>query len=328
MKQKFVLKGTAAIAVAMLAGQAPAETLVGYVSPIGAQPGQQYVAKGIETAAAELGWSNRILDANLSADRQVSHLDTLLTMGAKAIGTWSLDPNAVAGVFSRAGEQGIPVIGVNSTGEGVTATVWWEINLCSDDGPFARQAAFIAERKPGAKVIVMGGPPVDSIVKNMACAAKTAEAAGLTVVDRIDNPKDTAANASTLAASELIRFPDVDAFVAYNDTTALGIASAAIAAGKSIYGTSGTDGLMVFGLNGDLDAIAAVKDGRLTATWDPDPYSTGLAVVKAMESALEAPNEPQKDLIVRTLFVTYENVGDWQDGLERGITLATIPLTE
>lgn len=328
MKRKFALNGIVAVTAAMLAGQASAQALIGYVSPIGAQPGQQYVAKGIEAAAAELGLSTRILDANLSADRQVSHLDTLLTMGAKAIGTWSLDPNAVAGVFGRAGAQGIPVIGVNSTGEGVTATVYWEVNLCRDGGPFARQAAFIAERKPGAKVIVMGGPPVESIVKNMDCAAKTAADAGLTVVDRIDNPKDTAANASTLAASELIRFPDVDAFIAYNDTTALGIASAVIAAGKTVYGSAGTEGLMVFGLNGDLDAVQAVKDGRLTATWDPDPYATGLAVIKAMDSAMKAPAEPQKDLIVSSLFVSYENVTDWKDGLERGVGLATIPLTD
>ncbi len=39
---------------------------------------------------------------------------------------------------------------------------------------------------------------------------------------------------------------------------------------------------MVFGINGDLDAITAVKEGRLTGTWDPDGYATGLALAKAM----------------------------------------------
>lgn len=175
--------------LALGAGVASAETLVGYVAPIAAQPGQQYLQKGMELAAAELGYETRTLDANLSSDRQVSHLDTLLTMGAIAIGTWSMDPNAVAGVFARAGEQGVPVIGVNSPGEGVTATVFWEINLCSEDGPFAQQAAYIAAKKPGAKVIIMGGPPVPSIMQNMECATKTSEAAGLTVVDRVDNVK-------------------------------------------------------------------------------------------------------------------------------------------
>jgi ribose transport system substrate-binding protein len=328
MTRKLKLQGLLAIAASLLASQVSADTIVGYVSPIGSQPSQQYLVKGLEMASLGLGWSVRVLDANLSVDRQVSHLDTLVTMGAKAIATWSLDANAVAGVFARTEQQGIPVIGVNSTGEGVTATVFWEVNLCRDGGPFARQAAFIASRKPGAKVIIMGGPPVESIIKNMNCAAKAAEAAGLTIIDRLDNPKDTASAAATLASSELVRFPEVDAFIAYNDITALGIASSAIAAGQSIYGASGTKGLMIFGLNGDLDALQAVRDGRMTATWDPDPYSTGLAVIMAMDAAIKAPQAPQKDLIVSSLFVSYETVGNWKDWLERGTTYATIPLTE
>ncbi len=80
---------------------AKAEDLVGYISPIASQPGQQMINAGIEQAAKEKGWAYRVLDANLSADRQVSHLDTLLTMGAKAIGSWSLDANAVAGAYDR-----------------------------------------------------------------------------------------------------------------------------------------------------------------------------------------------------------------------------------
>lgn len=313
---------------ALCAGGAGAETLIGYVAPIATQPGQQYLQKGMERAAAELGFETRTLDANLSSDRQVSHLDTLLTMGAKAIGTWSMDPNAVAGVFARAGEQGVPVIGVNSPGEGVTATVYWDINRCTGDGPFVQQAAYIAARKPGARVVIMGGPPVPSIMQNMDCATRTSEAAGLEVVDRVDNAKDSASNAATLAADELVRFPDVDVFVAYNDATALGISAALLASGRSIYGAAGTEGVMVFGMNGDVDAIEALKDGRLTATWDPDPHATGFAVAKAMAAALEAPGAKQPDLIVKTQFVDYEGVGAWRDGLERGYTLATIPLVE
>lgn len=329
MTKRIMKQGClAAIASIAITGSAAAQTLVGYVAPIAAQPGQQYLQKGMEKAAAELGWEARTLDANLSSDRQVSNLDTLLTMGAKAIGTWSLDPNAVAGVFARAGAQGVPVIGVNSPGEGVTATVYWEINLCSDGGPFHQQAAYIAEKKPGANVIIMGGPPVASIMKNMECVANTAEAAGLTVLDRVDNAKDSASNAVTLAADELIRFPMVDVFVAYNDASALGISAALTASGKPIHGASGTEGVMVFGMNGDLDAIEALRDGRLTATWDPDPHATGLAVVQAMNNALTAPEAEQKDLIVKSLLVSYENVADWRDGMERGYTLATIPLVE
>jgi ribose transport system substrate-binding protein len=305
---------------------AVAGDLVGYISPIAAQPGQQMINQAIEAAAKEKGWTYRVLDANLSADRQVSHVDTLLTMGAKAIGSWSLDANAVAGAYSRANAQNVPVIGLNSTGEGVTHTVWWETNVCKQGGAYDQQVAWIVKRKPGAKVIVFGGPPVESIINNAKCFTAAAKAAGLTVIDRVDNTKDSTANAATLAADELIRFPDVQVFWAYNDSSALGISASAIAGGKLIYDGKNEDGVMVFGINGDQDAITAVKEGRLTGTWDPDSYATGLAVATAMDRAMADPKAKQTPIVVAAKLFTYENIDSWKDGPERGYTLTNFPL--
>lgn len=307
---------------------AVAGNLVGYISPIAAQPGQQMINQAIEAAAKEKGWEYRVLDANLSADRQVSHVDTLLTMGAKAIGSWSLDANAVAGAYSRANAQNVPVIGLNSTGEGVTNTVWWETNVCKAGGAYDQQVAWIVKRKPGAKVIVFGGPPVESIINNAKCFTAAAKAAGLTVIDRVDNTKDSTANAATLAADELIRFPDVQVFWAYNDSSALGISASAIAGGKSIYDGKNEDGVMVFGINGDQDAITAVKEGRLTGTWDPDSYATGLAVATAMDRAMADPKAKQTPIVVAAKLFTYENIDSWKDGPERGYTLTNFPLAK
>lgn len=82
---------------------------------------------------------------------------------------------------------------------------------------------------------------------------------------------------------------------------------------------------MVFGQSDDLDAIEAVRDGRLTATWDP--YATGLAMIKAMETAMKAPGITLEYLIVISMFIAYENVGDWKDGMGHGVTYAAIPPT-
>ena len=307
---------------------AKAEELVGYISPIASQPGQQMINAGIEQAAKEKGWAYRVLDANLSADRQVSHIDTLLTLGAKAIGSWSLDANAVAGAYDRAKAQNVPIIGLNSIGEGVTNTVWWETNTCKPGGPYEQQAAWIAKRIPAAKIIVFGGPPVESIVNNVKCFTAAAKAAGLDVIDHVDNTKDSTANAATLAADELVRFPNVQAFWAYNDSSALGISASVLAAGKTIYDGKNQDGTIVFGINGDQDAILAVKEGRLTGTWDPDPYATGLAVATAMEQAIAAPTSEQQELVVQAKLFTFENIDSWIDGSKRGYALGNIPLVK
>lgn len=314
-----------AMLLASAASGAYSADLIGYISPIAAQPGQQIINEAIGAAAKEKGWQYRVLDANLSADRQVSHVDTLLSLGAKAIGAWSLDANAVAGAYSRANAQGVPVIGLNSTGEGVTNTVWWENNLCKKGGPYDQEAAWIAKRKPGAKVIVFGGPPVESIINNAKCFTEAAKAAGLKVIDRVDNTKDSTANAATLAADEFTKFPDVQVFWAYNDSSALGISAAAIAAGKTIFDGKNEDGIMVFGINGDLDAITAVKEGRLTGTWDPDGYATGLALAKAMDLAMKDPKAKQTPIVVAAKFFTYENIKTWQEANKRGYSLNNFP---
>lgn len=308
----------------LMAGSAMAET-VGYISPIGAQPGQQVISAGMEAGAKELGWDYKLLDANLSADAQVSHVDTFLNMGLNGFSTWSLDPNAVAGAFSRANEAGVPVIGLNSTGEGVTNTVWWATNVCTPGGAYDQQAAWIAGKLPGAKVVVVGGPPVPSIQANVACFTAAAKAAGLNVIEQIDNTQDSQANAATIVSDLLLRTPDVQVFWTYNDASALGVSAAVMSSGKTVYGSAGTDGIMIFGLNADPDAITAITEGRLTGTWDPNNFASGLAMILALQTAMKDPKAAQTPLTVASTLVTFENVAEAGKGAT-DMKLADVPL--
>ncbi|MEW5420598.1 sugar ABC transporter substrate-binding protein [Amorphus sp. 3PC139-8] len=317
-----------AVLLAALGAAQADDTLVGYVSPIASQPGQAMANDVMERMAADLGWQYRMLDANLSPDRQVSHVDTLVNLGADAIASWSLDPNAVAAAYTRANEQGIPVVGVNSEGDGVTTTVWWETNLCEPGGTYEQEAKWIAERRPGAKVIVFGGPPVPSIQQNTACFADAAKAAGLDVLTRVDNTKDSTANAMTMASDLLVRHPDVEAFWAYNDSSALGISAATLAAGKSVATADNPEGVMIFGMNGDEEAVVAIREGRITGTWDPDLAGMGAAIILAMKRLLDDPDADQPDLIVEATFLTSENIGAYVPTDERDYTLDTVPLVK
>jgi ribose transport system substrate-binding protein len=172
----------------------------------------------------------------------------------------------------------------------------------------------------------MGGPPAPSILANVACFRGAAEAAGLVIVDQVDNTRDSAANGATLAADMLIRHPGVQAFWAYNDQSALGISSAVFASGKAVRAGDKTDGIMVFGINGDDDAIQAVRDNRLTGTWDADYYATGFAMALAMKLAIENPGVAQTPLTVRSVLYTADNIGDWRPASERGYSLDNLPL--
>jgi ribose transport system substrate-binding protein len=300
---------------------------VAYISPVAAQPGQQEISLGLEAGAKELGWSTSVLDANLSPDKQVANIDTAISQQRNAVASWTLDPGAAAGAYERAIAAGIPVIGMNSEGQGVTSTVWWEYVTCKPGGPQELSAKFIAKERPGGKVIVMGGPPAPSILGQVKCFTAAAKAAGLKIINHTDNTSDTADASQRLAQDLLTKYPDVDAFWNYNDQSALGESAAITGAGKKVAKDGDTSGVIVLGSNGDADAIQAIRDGRLTGTWDPDNMASGMAAVKQMQTALEGGAQKQyPPLVVKSIFFTSKNISDYKPAKDRKYTLGSIPL--
>jgi ribose transport system substrate-binding protein len=337
MRRMVKLFATAAALMAALAiaacgnddesGSSGDATKVAYSNPIGAQPGQQDIVFGFNAGANELGWTAESIDANLSPDKQVADIATMVTQGQDGIASWTLDPGAAAGAYGQAKAAGIPVIGVNSEGTGIDATVWWQLNLCGTRSPVAELAKYIAKEKPGAKVLAIGGPPVPSIQAYEKCFAENAEKNGLTVVGKANNTKDTAATAQPIVADLLTKYPDVDAVWAYNDASALGASAALTSDGKKVYDGS-NDGVIVFGQNGDADAIMAIRERRLTGTLDPDPVATGWALIKALSGFVgeDKVANPPKELVVKSDTWTLENLGDYRPPRERSYTLDTVPL--
>ena len=121
----------------------------------------------------------------------------------------------------------------------------------------------------------------------------------------------------------------MQAIWAYNDASALGASAALTADGTEVYDGSG-DGVIVFGQNGDVDAITAIREHRLTGTIDTDPVGTGWALIKALSGFVgkgKADNPP-KELVVKSARWTLENIDDYVPPRERDYTLDTVPLVD
>jgi ribose transport system substrate-binding protein len=324
----------AALAAAAIAGCGDASSgghavKVAYSDPVGAQPGQQAIELGFRRGARELGWGASSIDANLSPDKQVSDIATMVTQRQSGIASWTLDPGAAAGAYGQAAAAGIPVVGVNSQGPGIDATVWWELNLCFPGAPIEDVTAFIAAARPGARVIMVGGPPVPSIMDYERCFAANARKHGLDVVATVHNTRDTAATAQPLVADALTRHPDVDAIWAYNDASALGASAAVLDSHRTVAEDGGPrGGVIVFGQNGDADAIAAIRQGRLTGTVDPDSVATGWTLIKALSGFVgdHRPEHPPKRLVVRSTTWTKRNIARYRAPQDRRYTLSTLPI--
>jgi ribose transport system substrate-binding protein len=309
-------------------GGAAESASIGYASPVASNPNQADVAYGMEQAAKSLGWELSVLDSNLSPDKQVANIDTFLSQQKDGIMTWALDPGAVGGSFERAAAEEIPVVGLNSAGDNVASNIVWAVYTCGPGSPGAETSAYIAERAPNAKVLVVGPPPVPALLEHTKCFEKEAEKAGLEVVARVDNVKDAADTATPLVAGMLTRHPDIDAIWNYNDTSALGAAAAVLGANKDVW-TGEKKGLIIFGSNSDKEAIEAIKDGRITATWDTNAAATGWAAVRALKTHL-ADGEPveamPKEVVLESKLWDGENIADFVPQQQRKFTMDNLPI--
>lgn len=297
----------------------PAEPiLIGNSDPIAANPGSQAIVHGAQKAAEALGWEYRNLDANLSADKQVTDLNTLLNLGATGLSSWLLNPGGAGAAISGAQSEDVPVVLFNSPGTEANTDVITA--LYADCGGAQQVADFVAERIPGGDVVLIGPPAVPLIQQYMACLTDAAASAGLNVLDQRDNVDDNAAGAQPLVQDLLTKYPDLDGVLCYNDQSCLGASAALISSGKQIYTDGGDGGVVVGGTNGSAEAIDAIRAGRLTYSIDPNFDWHGATSVAVMEPVLAggAPlSEMPEQVVIPFTIYTAENVDDWTDPVVR-----------
>jgi ribose transport system substrate-binding protein len=278
-------------------GTAQKKIVIGFASPILAgQPDQAALLLGQRKAAAALGWTVKALDAQLSVDKQISHIDTFISQGASGITTFALDSKAAEPAFRRANRAHIPVVGFTTQAPHVNTNVLQTIEGCSSP---TNAAKFIATLKPGAKVLVMGPPPVPPLLFRAKCFETAAQQAGLNVLERQDETKDVAASAQAVAAPMITRHPDVEAWWVSDDTQALGVAAALRESGKTIKSASQDGVILIAGCCGGSLGANAVKSGQLTAVYDNNSPCAGAAAIGALVPVIKGkkPISAMKKLI-------------------------------
>jgi ribose transport system substrate-binding protein len=299
--------------------------LIGESSPVASNPNQQAITYGQREAAKKLGWRFRSLDANLSPDKQVSDIDTLINLGAKGIITWTLDAGAAGAVHKRALQRKIPVVDFGSR-QNVTTAVFDERAWGCSQG--VKAAAYIQRRIRGAKVLVIGGPPVPSITNYTRCFINAAKRRGLRILDRQDNVRDTAQTAQPLVENMLTKHPDAQAIWGYNDPSALGAGAVVRAAGKQVWVEGKQNGIIIMGANGSKEAADGVRAGVMTMTWDAQPSEMGRIAVKVLSSHLKdrvpLPRLP-KVIVVPMIAWDAKNVGRYVEPKKRKVGLGPVP---
>jgi ribose transport system substrate-binding protein len=298
--------------------------VIGYSDPVASNPAQQAVARGEEELVKDLGWELIHLDANLSASKQVSDIESLVSRKVDAINSFTLEQGAAEEAYKRASEAGIPVAGQSSTSPYIFSTVWNEQNY---DCHVAEMAAeYIAKRVPGAKTMVIGGPPVGAITQYTKCFVEAAKKNGLDVVGEKKNTADNAAGSQPVAAAMINENPDVQAMWGYNDPSALGAGNALKAAGKSVWEDgSDEEGVIVVGSNGSTEGIDGIKSGLQTVSYDINPDKVGADIIALFAEHFvggKPIDQLPKDIVVPTTEWDIGNLAEYVPPMEREIDLA------
>ena len=172
-------------------------------------------------------------------------------------------------------------------------------------------ATFVSEQLGGTgNVLGVGiGVPVPVIQYQMQTMKDQATEDGLTWVDQVDNPTDDIAGAQPVVEQALLRFPDLQAIMAYNEPSALGAYAAVQSQGRS--------DIIITGANGTEAGIEAVDAGEIAATWDLLPWKQGVTMVNVLKALIDG-DTPDITTTVPVQMLTKDNLDEqvnWNDAV-------------
>jgi len=238
---------------------------IGYSNPSKAVPALGAQQAAVEAEVERLGGKTVVLDAGMSIQKQATDVEQLINQGVDAIILSAMDPNSLTPLLERASKEGIPVF-INDLPykaglppvENVAASI-----LSGNDRSAYERAKLVAEQFPGATYGLIGiGIPAPMLDYYVSQVKYWGEKMGLKYVDRVDAETDSPEAGAKAAAALLAKDPDIDVIFAAGDGLAVGAVTAAKQAGN-------TD-VKIVGVGGYKQALQAVKDGDLLATWFTD----------------------------------------------------------
>jgi ABC-type sugar transport system substrate-binding protein len=264
-----------------------------------------FLQEQLEDEAAKIGKVKVIRsDGQLSAPKQISDLEAAVVQGVDGVIIAPADADALAPAVKEAIKAGVPVVTIDRPVNGVPEVL---ANVAADNLTGAvRQGEAVAKLFPnGAAIVNLQGIPGD----------KTANDRNAGVHKALDGKPDfykfvaeqTArfSRDQGLAVTEnlltgLPKPPDV--IVAGNDDSALGAAQAVEARGLK-------GKVAIFGYDGSVDALKAVRDGSLAATVDQFPGKQGRTAIRTIVDYIRTGAKPaENNILVSPVAITKDNL--------------------
>lgn len=280
---------------------------IGESCAFAAGPSVAPISRALAESAASHGWRFTTRDAKLSAQVQAGDIAKLVELGVDAIVSFPLEPTVVEPAQARAAERGVEIFALGAASPAARTVIRQD---CDGAGVGEDAASFIADRVPAARVIVIGGPPAPALAARVEHFLRAAGDRGLELLAREDNVGDVRSTALPIARRLLDRHPDADAIWCFNDYTALAAADAL--AERSAASWSGERrGVIVSGIGGMPEAIAAVAAGGITSTYDSRPVETGRAAIDLIRRGVGERGQIPREVRIDSVRCDRSNVTDF-----------------
>lgn len=276
MKKFLKVFGVAALLVTVSSAASAAGEKIGLVVSTQNNPFFVTLKEGAVKKANELGYELIVLDSQNDPSKELGNVEDLLVKGVDVLLINPTDSDAVVSSVRAANRSKIPVVTLDRAANGGKV-----VSHVASDNVLGGEVAgnYIVEKLGGkGKVVELEGIPGTTAARDRGEGFNKAIVGKLDVVAKqaadFDRTKGLTVMENILQAQ-----PEINAVFAHNDEMALG-------ALKAIE-SSGRKNVIVVGFDATDDAVAAVKDGKLSATVAQKPAEIGAIGVEVADKIIK-----------------------------------------
>jgi len=266
--------------------------------------------RGVEEAAKTAGFELVFADARDNPAKQVRDLEDMITQKCDVILISTYYAEAITPAVKMINDVGIPLVVLSSS---IKGNITWTCHLSTDTLGTAHAAGEYFVKNLGGKgrVVQIEGKP-GSVVNQMRGTGWTEVIAKNPGIELV---KHVVANYERMQAlrhmEDILRSTqDISAVYCHNDEMALGAIKAIKESGRAKeMWVTGYDGIQ-------LDALEAINNGELRATWQYLPFGT--EAVDAAVKILQGVKVP-REIVFPSPLITRDNVSEFYDAKERKV---------
>ena len=282
---------------------------------------QAAMADTLKQLATEHGDSYLVLDPDYDVSKQVNQMLDIANKGGSLVFFIPVDSGGVHAGLQALNDAGIPLINID------TAVVADDVALVKSvvatDAYMAGKLdgqAMVKRNPNGGKIAILDFPENQSCVDRVAgFLAGLGDAKDKFEIVAQQDGAAALAKSLPIAESIIQAHPDLTAFFAINDPSALG----AIAAIKA----SNVSGIQVYSIDGSPDGKAAIADGTMTEDAVQVPIQEAQAAFKQALSLLETGKMPAGVTNIPPDDVEYYT-SQWGDNISKATYLPSFLLTK